>query len=228
MFIFHSLNLSYLKNWLILALSLIYLKISHLKVMKKQHMKKLKYLLLILHQNLFQALNLILKLNLNLNIRMIFHLIMKKVKIWKLNPIDKFIGSIEDRVKTRSQATTNFCFFTNFLSIDGTQERWWSLERWRQGWRYAIRINRVWEEWSLETCSYTRRKTYNWNKVSVQKQNGKNGVVIRNKARLVAQGYKHKKALTMTKHLHLLPELKLSDFTKLMQLTKISKYKRWI
>ena len=86
-------------------------------------------------------------------------------------------------------------------------------------------LNDVWE---LVDKPNPKKHNINGIKWIFHSKQDENGIVVRNKARLVAQGYTQVEGIDSVKHMLLLHALRQFTFFSPMQITMISCYIKWM
>ena len=147
--------------------------------------------------------------------------------------IERIIDDIEAQGPlTRSKAShlSNFCGNFAFVSItEPTKVDEAFLEpEWIQVMQevlHQFELNHVWE---LVNCPDPRKQNIIGTKWIYRNKQDENGLVVRNKAWLVAQGYTQVEGIDLMKLLHLLLDLRLFAYYFLMLTIMISIYIKWM
>lgn len=116
--------------------------------------------------------------------------------VHKDHPLDQIIGSVHAGVKTRSSASNaNFCFYSNFLSLMEPKKIEEALqdEDWVESMQEELAEFERNQVWTKVECP--PGKTIIGLKWIFRNKMDKDGVVIRNKSRLVAQGYRQEEGI---------------------------------
>nr|KAJ0228423.1 hypothetical protein LSAT_V11C100038800 [Lactuca sativa] len=107
----------------------------------------------------------------------------------RYHPVDQIIGNIHDGVRTRSRVSNNFCMYVNFVSMILPDKIHSALQDadWIKAMKEELNEFERHKVWTLVPISsgktITRTHWVYRNKVD------KDGIITRNKARLVAQGF---------------------------------------
>nr|KAJ0217090.1 hypothetical protein LSAT_V11C300105640 [Lactuca sativa] len=107
----------------------------------------------------------------------------------RYHPVDQIIGNIHDGVQTRSRVSNNFCMYVNFISMILPDKIHTALQDadWIKAMQEELDEFERHKVWTL--VPRPSRKTITGTRWVYRNKVDKDGIITRNKARLVAQGF---------------------------------------
>nr|KAJ0218843.1 hypothetical protein LSAT_V11C300152690 [Lactuca sativa] len=107
----------------------------------------------------------------------------------RYHPVDQIIGNIHDGVRTRSRVSNNFCMYINFVSMILPDKIHSALQDadWIKAMQEELNEFERHKVWTL--VPRPSRKTIIGTRWVYRNKVDKDGIITRNKARLVAQGF---------------------------------------
>nr|KAJ0217759.1 hypothetical protein LSAT_V11C300154580 [Lactuca sativa] len=107
----------------------------------------------------------------------------------RYHPVDQIIGNIHDGVRTRSRVSNNFCMYVNFVSMILPDKIHTALQdaNWIKAMQEELNEFERHKVWTL--VPRPSGKTITGTRWVYRNKVDKDGIITRNKARLVAQGF---------------------------------------
>nr|KAJ0209273.1 hypothetical protein LSAT_V11C400206350 [Lactuca sativa] len=107
----------------------------------------------------------------------------------RYHPVDQIIGNIHDGVQTRSRVSNNFCMYVNFVSMILPDKIHTALQDadWIKAMQEELNEFERHKVWTL--VPRPSGKTFTGTRWVYRNKVDKDGIITRNKARLVAQGF---------------------------------------